>query len=74
VISYSSRQLRRHEEYYPTHDLKVAAVVLAFVNVATLSPWKCGSHLYRSQKLEVCIHSTGSEYEAAKMTRVDQGL
>jgi hypothetical protein len=27
VISYSSRQLRRHEEHYPTHDLEVAAVV-----------------------------------------------
>jgi hypothetical protein len=29
VISYSSRQLRRHEEYYPTHDLELAAVVMA---------------------------------------------
>jgi hypothetical protein len=23
VISYSSRQLRRHEEHYPTHDLEL---------------------------------------------------
>jgi hypothetical protein len=29
VISYSSRQLRPHEEHYPTHDLEVAAVVMA---------------------------------------------
>jgi hypothetical protein len=29
VISYSSRQLRRHEERYPTHDLELAAVVMA---------------------------------------------
>jgi hypothetical protein len=29
VISYSSRQLRRHEEHYPTHDLALAAVVMA---------------------------------------------
>jgi hypothetical protein len=29
VISYSSRQLRRHEEHYPTHDLELAALVLA---------------------------------------------
>jgi hypothetical protein len=29
VISYSSRQLRRHEEHYPTHDLDLAAVVMA---------------------------------------------
>ncbi|WVZ80118.1 hypothetical protein U9M48_027621 [Paspalum notatum var. saurae] len=29
VISYASRQLRAHEENYPTHDLELAAVVLA---------------------------------------------
>jgi hypothetical protein len=29
VISYSSRQLRCHEEHYPTHDLDLAAVVMA---------------------------------------------
>jgi hypothetical protein len=29
VISYSSRQLRRHEEHYPTHDIELAAVVMA---------------------------------------------
>jgi hypothetical protein len=29
VISYSSRQLRRHEQHYPTHDLEIAAVVMA---------------------------------------------
>jgi hypothetical protein len=28
VVSYSSRQLRRHEEHYPTHDLELAAVVM----------------------------------------------
>jgi hypothetical protein len=28
VISYSSRQQRRHEEHYPTHDLELAAVVM----------------------------------------------
>jgi hypothetical protein len=29
VISYSLRQLRRHEEHYPTHHLELAAVVMA---------------------------------------------
>jgi hypothetical protein len=33
VISYSLRQLRRHEEHYPTHDLELAAVVM------TLRTW-----------------------------------
>jgi hypothetical protein len=27
VVAYGSRQLRKHEENYPTHDLKLAAVV-----------------------------------------------
>jgi hypothetical protein len=29
VISYSSRQLRCHEEHYPTHDPELVAVVMA---------------------------------------------
>jgi ribonuclease HI len=29
VIAYASRQLRRHELNYPTHDLELAAVVHA---------------------------------------------
>jgi hypothetical protein len=29
VISYSPRQLRHHEEHYPTHDLDLATVVMA---------------------------------------------
>jgi hypothetical protein len=34
VISYSSRQLRRHEENYPTHDIELVAVVM------TLRMWQ----------------------------------
>ena len=29
VIAYASRQWRKHEEHYPTHDLELAAVVHA---------------------------------------------
>jgi hypothetical protein len=29
LIAYASRQLRQHEEHYPTHDLELAAVVHA---------------------------------------------
>jgi hypothetical protein len=28
MISYSSRQLRHHEEHYPIHDLELVAVVM----------------------------------------------
>jgi hypothetical protein len=49
VISYSSRQLRRHEEHYPTHDLELAAVVMA------LGTWKHyllgnTTHIYTNYK------------------------
>ena len=29
VIAYASRQLKKHEENYPTHDLELAVVVFA---------------------------------------------
>jgi hypothetical protein len=29
IIAYASRQLRKHEVNYPTHDLELAAVVHA---------------------------------------------
>jgi hypothetical protein len=49
VIAYASRQLRRHEEHYPTHDLELVAVVHA------LKIWRhylLGNicHLYTDQK------------------------
>jgi hypothetical protein len=31
VVCYASRQLRKHEENYPTHDLELAAVVHALM-------------------------------------------
>jgi hypothetical protein len=34
VIAYFSLQLHHHEEHYPTHDLELAAIVLA------LSTWQ----------------------------------
>ena len=29
IIAYASRQLRRHELNYPTHDLEMAAMIFA---------------------------------------------
>jgi hypothetical protein len=29
VVAYASRQLKKHEENYPTHDLELVAVVHA---------------------------------------------
>jgi hypothetical protein len=73
VISYSLRQLRHHEEHYPTHDLELAAVVMA---LRTWRHYLLGNvvHIYRPQKFEVHLYPTGFENEAIKMARVDQGL
>ena len=30
VVAYGSRQLKNHEQNYPTHDMELAAVVFAF--------------------------------------------
>jgi hypothetical protein len=75
VISYSSRQLRRHVEHYPTHDLELAVVVMA---LRTWHHYLLGNiytqKLYGPQKLEVHLYPTRFENEAAKMALVDQRL
>ena len=44
VIAYASRQLRRHELNYPTHDLEMAAVIFA------LKIWR---HYLYGEKCEI---------------------
>jgi hypothetical protein len=40
VVYYASRQLRKHEENYPTHDLELTAVVHALmIEMEALSHW-----------------------------------
>ena len=41
VVAYSSRQLKNHEQNYPTHDMELAAVVFA------LKIWR--HYLYREE-------------------------
>ncbi|KAF8114093.1 hypothetical protein N665_0042s0015 [Sinapis alba] len=53
VISYASRQLRKHEENYPTHDLDMAAVVFA------LKIWR--SYLY-GEKFQVFTDHKSLKY------------
>jgi len=50
VISYASRQLRKHEENFPAHDLELATVVFA------LKIWRCNT-LYG----ESCDNFTGQQ-------------
>jgi hypothetical protein len=53
VISYSSRQLRRHEEHYPTHDLELAAVVMA------LRTWQ---HYLLGNVVHICTYHKSLKY------------
>jgi hypothetical protein len=73
VIVYASRQLRRHEEHYPSHDLELTAVVHA------LKIWRhylLGNicHIYRSQGFKVHFHTIGVKHETEKVARADQRL
>jgi hypothetical protein len=74
VVAYASRQLRKHEEHYPTHDIELAAVVHA------LKIWRhyligkrCEIYL-ESQKSEVYFHLAGSKSQIKKMVGTDKGL
>jgi hypothetical protein len=53
VIAYTSRQLRKHELNYPTHDLELAAVVHA------LKIWR---HYIMGNKCQVCTDHNSLKY------------
>ena len=73
VIAYASRQLKRHELNYPTHDLELAAVVHA------LKIWRHyllvnKVHIFTDHKSLKNIHSVRAEHETTEVARVNQGL
>ena len=53
MIAYASRQLRRHELNYPTHDLELAAVVHA------LNIWR---HYFYGQQCDIYIDHQSLKY------------
>jgi hypothetical protein len=54
VVSYASRQLRKHEENYPTHDLELATVVHALkIWRQYLTDHRC--EIYSDHKSLKCI-------------------
>jgi hypothetical protein len=73
AIAYASRQLWRHEEHYPTHDLELLAVGHA------LKVWRhylLGNlvYIYTDHKSLKYLHSAWLEHETTKMARTNQGL
>jgi hypothetical protein len=65
VIAYGSRQLKKHEKNYPTHDLELAAVVFA------LKSWRHYLYgetcdIYTDHKnLKYIFYTEGVEYDPA---------
>ena len=53
IVAYDSRQLKNHEENYPTHDMELAAIVFA------LKIWR--HHLYGEQ-FEVFLDHKSLKY------------
>ncbi|WVZ98366.1 hypothetical protein U9M48_043822 [Paspalum notatum var. saurae] len=57
VIAYASRQLRKHEANYPTHDLELAAVVHAPKIWRHYLAGQHVSHLHRPQEPQIHLHT-----------------
>jgi hypothetical protein len=53
VIAYASRQLRKHEKNYPTHDLELAAIMHA------LKIWR---HYMIGNKCKIFTHHKSLKY------------
>jgi hypothetical protein len=67
VIAYASSKLKKHEELYVTHDLELAAIMLALENLEALS---CGTKLLAQiepSKFKTSLHSKRSKCQAKVM-------
>jgi hypothetical protein len=53
VVAYASKQLRKHEQNYPTHDLELAAIV------HTLKIWR---HYMIGNKCQIFIDHKSLKY------------
>ncbi|WVZ97472.1 hypothetical protein U9M48_043006, partial [Paspalum notatum var. saurae] len=74
VIAYASRQLRKHETNYPTHDLELAAVVHALKIWRHYLAGQYPSHIHRPQEPQIYLHTARTEHEAASVVRIDKRL
>ncbi|WVZ70315.1 LOW QUALITY PROTEIN: hypothetical protein U9M48_018990 [Paspalum notatum var. saurae] len=74
VIAYASRQLRKHEANYPTHDLELADGCARIEDPETLSARQHLPHIHRPQEPQIYPHTTRIEYEATTVVGVNKGL
>ncbi|WVZ53034.1 LOW QUALITY PROTEIN: hypothetical protein U9M48_004025 [Paspalum notatum var. saurae] len=74
VIAYASRQLRKHETNYPTHDPELAAAVHAPKIWRHYLPGNT-RHIYTDHKsLKYIFTQPRTEHEAASVVRIDKRL
>ena len=67
VIACASRQLKKHEQNYPSHDLKIAAVVFAF-KILRHYLYGVTCEIYTDHKsFEIHLSAERFEFETEKM-------
>ena len=74
VITYAFRQLRIHERNYPTHDLKLAAVIFA-LKIWWHYLYGVACEIFTDHKsLKYIFTQKRTEYAAEEMARTNEGL
>ena len=73
VVAYGSRQLKNHEQNYPTHDLELATIVFALKIDATTCMVNSLKYFHTTRVCSTFSHS-GPQHEATQMDGVSRGL
>ena len=59
VVAYGSRQLKNHEQNYPTHDMELAAIVFALKICHHYLYGEQFEVFFRPQEFKVYFHIAG---------------
>ena len=74
VVAYASRQMRKHEQNYLTHDLELVAVVFA-LNIWRHYLYGVPCRIFTDHKrLPIFVHAEGAQYETETMDGAHQKL
>ena len=71
VIAYASRQLKKHETNYPTHDLELVTVVFV-LKIWRHYLYKEMCQVFTNHKSLKCLLTQRVKYEIEKMVGTDQ--
>ena len=74
VVAYASRQLKKHEQNYPTHDLEMAAVIFA-LKIQRHYLYGVTYEIFTNyKKFEVYFSAERYEFETKKMIETSERL